>query len=47
MAVVSFSLVFWCYQQVHDIVNMSCLGVILQVRGCDGMFTPQNGAAAY
>jgi len=27
--------------------NMSCLGVILQVRGCDGMSTPQNGAAAY
>jgi len=45
MAVVSLSLVFWCYQQVHDVVNMSCLGVILQLRGCDGMFTPQNGAA--
>jgi len=27
--------------------NMSCLGVILQVRGPDGMSTPQNGAAAY
>jgi len=24
---------------------MSCLGVILQVRGCDGMSTLQNGAA--
>jgi len=27
--------------------NMSCLGVICQVRGHDGMTTPQNGAAAY
>jgi len=27
--------------------NMSCLGVMLQVRGRDGMCTPQNGAAAY
>jgi len=27
--------------------NMSCLGVILQVRGCDGMSTSQNGVAAY
>jgi len=26
--------------------NMSCLGVI-QVGGRDGMFTPQNGVAAY
>jgi len=26
--------------------NMSCLGVILQVRGRDGMSTPQNSAAA-
>jgi len=26
---------------------MSCLGVILQVRGCDGKSTAQNGAAAY
>jgi len=26
---------------------MSCLGVILQVRGRDGMSTPQNGVAAY
>jgi len=26
---------------------MSSLGVILQVRGRDGMPTPQNGAAAY
>jgi len=26
--------------------DMSCLGVILQVRGRDGMSTPQNGAAA-
>jgi len=25
---------------------MSCLGVILQVRGRDGMSTPQNGMAA-
>jgi len=41
------SLVFRCYQQVYDIFNMSCLGVILQVRGCDGMSTPQNGAAAH
>jgi len=41
------SLVFCCYQQVYDIFNMSCLRVILQVRGHDGMSTPQNGAAAY
>jgi len=27
--------------------NMSCLGLILQVRGHDGMSTPQNGVAAY
>ena len=27
--------------------NMSCLGVILQVRGRDGMSTLQNAAAAY
>ena len=27
--------------------NMSCLGVILQVRGRDSMSTPQNGSAAY
>ena len=27
--------------------NMSCLGVILQVRSRDGVSTPQNGAAAY
>jgi len=26
---------------------MSCLEVILQVRGRDGMSTPQNGAAVY
>ena len=26
---------------------MSCLGMILQVRGCDGMSTLQNGAATY
>ena len=45
--VVSLSLVFCCYQQVYDIFNMSCLGVILQVRGCDGMSIPQNGAAAH
>ena len=41
------SLVFCCYQQVCVIFNMSCLGVILQVRGRDGMSTPQNGVAAY
>jgi len=41
------SLVFCCYQQAYDIFNMSCLGVILQVRGRDGISTPQNGAAAY
>jgi len=40
-------LVFCCWQQVYDIFNVSCLGVILKVRGCDGMSTPQNGAAAY
>jgi len=28
-------------------LDMSCLGAILQVRGRDGMSTPQNGAAAY
>jgi len=39
------SLVFWCYQQVYNILNMSCLVVILQVRGRDGMYTSQNGAA--
>jgi len=44
---VSLSLVFCSYQQVYDIFNMSCLGVILQVMGRDGMSTPQNGAAAY
>jgi len=27
--------------------NMSCPGVILQVRGHDDMSTPQNGIAAY
>jgi len=27
--------------------NMSCLGVILQVRGHDGVSTPHNGAPAY
>jgi len=41
------SLVFCCYQQVSKIFNMSCLGVILQVRGRDGMSMQQNGAAAY
>ena len=41
------SLVCCCYQQVYDILNMSCLGVILHVRGRDGMSTPQNGVAAY
>jgi len=44
---VSVSLVFCCYQQVYGIFNMSCLGMILQVTGRDGMSTPQNGAAAY
>jgi len=29
------------------LLNMSCLGVILQVRGRNGMSTPQTGAAAY
>jgi len=44
----SISLVFCCCQQVYDIVfNMSCVGVILHVRGLDGISTPQNGAAAY
>jgi len=43
----SLSLVYCCYKQVYDIFNTSCLGVILQVRGRDGMSTPQNGAAAY
>jgi len=41
------SLVFSCYQQVYDLFNMSCLEVILQVRGRDGMSTRQNGVAAY
>jgi len=27
--------------------NISCLGVTLLVRGHDGMFTPENGVAAY
>ena len=45
--IVSISLVFCCYQQVYDIINMSCLGVIPQVRGRDGKSTPQNDAAAY
>ena len=27
--------------------NMSCLGMTLQVRGQDGMSTPQNDVAAY
>ena len=43
----TLSLVFCCYQQVCDIFNMSRLWVILQVRGRDGMSTPQNGATAY
>jgi len=43
----TLSLVFCCYEQVYDIYNMSCLGVILQVRGRDGISTPQNGVAAY
>jgi len=41
------SLVLYCFQQVYDIFNMSCLGVIFQVRSHDGMSTPQNGAAAF
>ena len=36
-------LVFCCYQQVYDLFNMSCLWVILQLRGRDGMSTPRNG----
>jgi len=40
------SLVICCYWQVY-FFNMSCLGVILQVRGRDGMSTPQNGLDAY
>jgi len=42
----SLSLVFCCYQQLYDIFNMS-RWVILQMRGHDGVSTPQNGAAAY
>ena len=41
------SLGFCCYQYVYHIFNMSCLGVILQVRGRDDTSTPQNGVAAY
>jgi len=40
-------MVFCSYQQVYDIFIMSCLWVILQVRGRDGTSTLQNGAAAY
>jgi len=43
----TLSLVFCCYQQVYYIFNVSCLGVIPQVRDHDGMSTPQYGAAAY
>ena len=43
----SLSPVFCRYQQIYDIFNMSCLGVIFHVRGRDGMSTPQNGAATY
>ena len=43
----SLSVVVCCYQQIYDIFNMSCPGVILQVRSHDGMFIPQNGATAY
>jgi len=43
----SLSIVVCCYQQIYDIFNMSCKGVILQVRGHDRMFIPQDGAAAY
>jgi len=32
--VLSVSLVFCCYQQVYDIFNMSCLGVIIQNNSC-------------
>ena len=32
------SVVFCCYQQIYDIFNMSCLGVILQLRA---MMAPQ------
>ena len=41
------SLGFCCYRQVYGIFNVSHLGVILQVRGRDGMSIPQNGVAAY
>jgi len=44
---ITLSPVFCCYQQVYDIFNMSCLGMILQVSGLDGMSIPQNGATAY
>ena len=47
LGVYTISLVFCCYQQVYDMFNTSCLGVILQVRGRDSMSTLQNGAAAY
>ena len=43
----NLSLVFCGYQQVYYIFSTSCLGTMLQVRGHDGMSTPQNGAAAY
>jgi len=42
----SLSSVFCCYQQVYDIFNMSCLGVMLQMRGRDGMSIPHSGVAA-
>jgi len=35
LIIISLSLVLCCYQQVYDIFNMSCLGVIQQVRGRD------------
>jgi len=43
----NLSLVFCWYQLVYDIFETSYLRVILQVRGRDGMSTPQNSAAAY
>jgi len=45
--VTSLSVVFCCYQQVYDIFNMSSRGDTVQVRGRDGMSTPQNGVTAY
>jgi len=47
IACTALSLVLCCYQQVYDIFNMSCLGVILHMRDRNGMSTLLNGAAAY